>query len=135
MPRCRRCAANGASSDPVVSADGRYVAFLSQATNLVGGAHSPDSWINVYVRDTVLGTTTRMQGPGGEPLGDARSVDMSDDGRYVVFVSDAPNLAAGDANDGCGRVHRRPRRERRRHPRRHRRHPGAACRARPAHTA
>ncbi|HEX5856864.1 MAG TPA: hypothetical protein VFY91_02015 [Microbacterium sp.] len=91
--------ADGASSDPVVSADGRYVAFLSSASNLVGGEHSPGGWINVYMRDTVLGTTKRMEGPAGEPLGDARSVDMSDDGRYVVFVSEASNLTPGDTNE------------------------------------
>ena len=54
-------AADGASSHPVMSADGRYVAFLSLATNLVAGDHAPQHWVNVYVHDTVLGTTMRME--------------------------------------------------------------------------
>ena len=90
--------ANGASGDPVASADGRYVAFLSAATNLTAGAHAPDAWTHVYVRDTLLGTTVRIQAGDAEPAGDATSVDLSDDGRYVAFVSEAANLTPGDDN-------------------------------------
>lgn len=92
-------AANGPSSQPAISADGRYVAFLSSATNLTPGAHAPQNWVNVYVRDTVLLTTTLLQSGSGQPEGDARGVDMSDDGRFVTFVSDAPNLSPGDLNE------------------------------------
>ncbi|WP_127473414.1 hypothetical protein [Microbacterium sulfonylureivorans] len=90
--------ADGPSTLPVASADGRYVAFLSSATNLTDGDHAPDARTGVYVRDTVLDTTLRVEAGGAEPLGDATSVDISDDGRYVAFVSDAPNLTAGDTN-------------------------------------
>ena len=85
--------ANGPSSHPIPSADGRYVAFLSAATNLTPGPYAAEGWTNVYVRDTVLKTTIRVEGADGEPLGNASSLDMSDDGRYVVFVSDAANIA------------------------------------------
>jgi hypothetical protein len=90
--------ANGQSSLPTASADGRYVAFLSTATNLAAGSYGVDAWTNVYVRDTVLGTTIRLDVADEEPLGNASSVDISDDGRYVAFVSTAPNLTPGDAN-------------------------------------
>ena len=108
--------ANGPSSNPVMSADGRYVAFLSSATNLVSGAHAPQNWVNVYVRDLQLGTTTRIDAPNGEPQGDARSVDMSDDGRYVAFVSAGGQPHSGRHERDLGRLHRGPRRRRRRHP-------------------
>ena len=49
----------------------------------------------MYVRDTVLGTTTRCRAPAASRSGTRTIADMSDDGRYVVFVSDATNLAAG----------------------------------------
>ena len=89
--------ANGPSSSPVVSANGRYVAFLSSATNLVPSA-SPSGQVHAYWRDTETGTTARLQLGGDVPLGSARNVDMSDDGRTLVFVSDAANLSAGDSN-------------------------------------
>ena len=111
MPRCRRCPANGPSSHPVLSADGRYVAFLSSATNLTAGDHAPGAWINVYVRDTrARHDDPRSDGPAASRSATRASVDMSDDGRYVAFVSEAPNLTAGDGNSALGRLHRRPRR-------------------------
>ncbi|MHC2999866.1 hypothetical protein [Microbacterium sp. HJ5] len=90
--------ADGPSTDPVVSADGRYVAFLSSAGNLTAGDHAPADFTHVFVRDTLLGTTVRVETGGVEPLGDATALDLSDDGRYAVFVSDAPNLVPGDDN-------------------------------------
>ena len=46
--------ANGNSRAPVLSADGRFIAFLSQATNLVPG--DTNAVADVFVRDTVAGT-------------------------------------------------------------------------------
>ena len=91
--------ANGPSSSPVVSANGRYIAFLSSATNLVAGASPTGGRVHAYWRDTETRTTVRLQLGADVPLGSARSVDMSDDGRTLVFVSDAANLSTGDENE------------------------------------
>ncbi|WP_127473410.1 PD40 domain-containing protein [Microbacterium sulfonylureivorans] len=88
--------ADNMSYDPVASADGRYVAFVSHATNLVpGGATAGRA--SVYVHDLLAGTTVRLDA-GTEPDGDSYDPDISDDGRYVVFTSEATNLWAGDTN-------------------------------------
>jgi Tol biopolymer transport system component len=65
--------ANGESKRPSLSADGRFVAFESWATNLVPGAASG----GVFVHDLVTGTTERV-GPGG-------AASISADGRFVAF--------------------------------------------------
>lgn len=90
--------ANGASSRPMLSSDGRYVAYSSFATNLspAGGNGSEQ----VYVRDRVVRTTTLIsQGPGGV-LGGATSFRgmVSDDGQTVTFASKAGNLGPVDTN-------------------------------------
>ena len=89
--------ANDSSNSPVMSADGRWVAFTSKATNLVSPA-SPIEMSSVYVRDTLNDTTIRLQAPGVMPDGPSYDPDISDDGRYVVFTTDATNLSAGDVN-------------------------------------
>ncbi|GAB1640312.1 TolB family protein [Krasilnikovia sp. MM14-A1259] len=84
---------------PSVSADGRYVAFQAWATNLVPG--DTNDHYDVFVRDTVAGTTTLASvGPDGVQ-GNAYSgqPSISADGRYVAFQSGASNLVAGDTND------------------------------------
>jgi hypothetical protein len=94
--------ANGASYDPAVSVDGRYVAFLSDASNLVGDDASadPNGFTDVYLADTVAGTMRLVsQTAGGQAAnGPADEVDISDDGRYVVFASEASNLVPDDTN-------------------------------------
>jgi Tol biopolymer transport system component len=89
-------AGNGPSNDPALSADGRYVAFQSNAGNLDPAANG--SVGAIFVRDTVAGTTTlvsRATGAAGA-VGDADSVhpSISGDGRYVAFESNADNLDA-----------------------------------------
>ncbi len=88
--------ANGPSDQAVASADGRYVAFTSAATNLVelasGGGHT-----YIYVRDTLQNRTIRIQG-GDEPNGSSSWPDLSDDGRRLVFTSEADNLGAPGAD-------------------------------------
>ena len=87
-----------------ISADGRYVAFTSHATNLVGGDTNERQDAFVYDRKT--GHTERVSvsssgaqaEPGPDPNGGSAAMDMSADGRYVLFQSDASNLAPGDAN-------------------------------------
>jgi Tol biopolymer transport system component len=86
----------------VISADGRWVAFLSESPDLVpgqpAGAHPPQ----LFLFDRVAGTTTRI-GPsafldanGGQGV---QSVAVSADGRFVVFTSDAPDLVPGQQDD------------------------------------
>ncbi len=82
----------------VVSADGRYIAFAAAATDLVGG--DTNGYIDAFVRDMTLGVTTRVSlgafGVQGDDYSDVPSV--SEDGRYVTFMSVATNLVAGDVN-------------------------------------
>jgi Tol biopolymer transport system component len=89
---------NDRSRDAAVSANGRFVAFASQATNLVGGDSNgvPD----VFVRDRLLGKTRRVSISSVEAQGNAGSVApaISADGRYVAFYSRATNLVGGDTN-------------------------------------
>ena len=92
--------ANGASPDtPAISWGGRFVAFESDASNLVPGDTNGAS--DVFVRDLRTGTTTLASvaydgGPanGGSLFG----VAISGDGRFVAFESFASNLVPGDTN-------------------------------------
>jgi Tol biopolymer transport system component len=95
--------ANGPSSSASMSGnlvDGnpRYVAFSSDATNLVAG--DTNGTTDVFVRDRVANTTTRVSlGNGGvQSNGNSADPQISDDGRYVVFASTASNLVPGDTN-------------------------------------
>jgi Tol biopolymer transport system component len=90
--------ANGHSNTPVISADGRYVAFVSSATNLVSGDTNGKK--DVFVRDRLLETTVRVSRStgGAQGNGDSSWPSISADGRYVAFESSATNLVAGDTN-------------------------------------
>jgi Tol biopolymer transport system component len=89
--------ADGPSSAPSLSADGSRVAFVSAASNLVGGDRNGVRDVFVSARD---GTVTRVSvaADGGDADGPSSSPDLSADGRFVVFASDASNLVAGDTN-------------------------------------
>ena len=88
------------SNGPSISGDGRYVAFHSDASNLVPG--DTNGVFDIFVRDRMAGKTRRVSiGTDGEQanaetLGPAI---MSPDGRYVLFGSRASNLVADDTND------------------------------------
>ena len=92
---------DGQSLNPSVSADGRYVAFESDAANLVPGDHAND---DVFVRDRLLGRTEKVSvqvefaGHLGCNLSDRGARSISADGRYVVFQSRTYNLVPGDWN-------------------------------------
>ncbi|MEG4852150.1 calcium-binding protein [Microcoleus sp. B5-D4] len=91
---------NGYSYTPSISADGRFVAFLSDATNLVPADdtnNSPD----VLVRDLSTNTTTRVSVDSAGNLANSDSYipSISADGRFVAFLSDASNLVPGDTNN------------------------------------
>ena len=89
---------NGESFYPSISGDGRYVAFASDATDLVTGDGS--SIEDIFVRDLQAATTTRVTVDtlGGDPNAGTRHARISDDGRHVVFASLASDLVAGDLN-------------------------------------
>lgn len=91
-------AGNGPSSDPSVSSDGRWVAFASEASDLVAG--DTNGVQDVFVRDTTTGVTVLASADAGGVPGDGPSMSprLSTDGRYVAFVSKATNLAPGATN-------------------------------------
>ncbi len=82
----------------VYSADGRYVAFASLASNLVRGDRNGVQ--DVFVHDRQTGKTTRasVDSAGGEANGISILPAISADGRFVAFTSFAFNLVAGDHN-------------------------------------
>ncbi|MGH2739940.1 MAG: hypothetical protein ACRDH6_05595, partial [Actinomycetota bacterium] len=91
---------------PSISADGRFVAFASCASNLVEGdanenlgTPSGSAW-DVFVRDRATGTTTLVSVSSSGAQGDLDSwtASISPDGRYVGFPSDATNLVSDDTN-------------------------------------
>ena len=90
--------ANNDSDDASISADGRYVAFGSLASNLVPG--DSNGFSDVFVRDLQTSTTTRISIPaaGGQANGHSAfgsPAMISAGGRYVAFSSTAQNLAPG----------------------------------------
>ena len=89
---------NGDSYKPVLSGNGRFVVFRSQASNLVPN-DTNKRW-DIFVRDLTLNTTSRVSvsSSGAEANHDSLEADISDDGRFVVFRSNASNLVAGDTN-------------------------------------
>jgi Tol biopolymer transport system component len=84
------------STSAAVSADGRYVAFQSQAQNLV--AADTNNAGDIFVHDRQTGQTTRVSvsSSGAEAQGASNDPAISADGRFVAFVSDAANLVAGN---------------------------------------
>jgi Tol biopolymer transport system component len=91
-------AANSNSIQPSISADGRYVAFESRASNLAPEAKG--GTIEIFVKDMQTGAVTlvsRADGPAGAVADDhAYEPSISADGRYVAFASAARNLSPDD---------------------------------------
>jgi hypothetical protein len=89
---------NDASRHPAVSMGGRYVAFVSSATNLVSG--DSNGVADVFVRDRQTGTTERVSvdSSGNQSDGASTSCSISSDGRFVAFASVATDLVSGDTN-------------------------------------
>jgi Tol biopolymer transport system component len=89
---------NGPSSSASLSADGRNVAFLSSASNLVSG--DTNGAQDIFVRNLQAATTTRVSVAtgGAQANGNSDSPNISPDGRYVAFTSAATNLVPGDTN-------------------------------------
>ena len=89
--------ANGPSSQPDLSGDGRYVAFHTAATNLVPGGIAA----GVVVFDRVSGTVTPVS-VAGKKGADGQDPSISDDGRYVAFESADSDLASGASGAKSG---------------------------------
>ena len=87
---------NDWSDSPSISADGRYVAFYSRASNLVAG--DTNAVADIFVHDRVTGGTERVSVSSTGEQGDGAWPSISADGRYVAFYSSASNLVPGDTN-------------------------------------
>ncbi|MHB1390613.1 MAG: TolB family protein [Thermoleophilia bacterium] len=92
---------DAASTMPAISADGRFVAFRSDGTNLVIAPANGASAI--YVKDVKTGKTVCVSSDSSDVQGnqDSGKPDISADGRLVVFDSSASNLVADDTNNQC----------------------------------
>ncbi len=86
------------STFPSISANGRYVAFDSCASNLVDG--DSNGRFDIFVRDRFTYRTTRVSvtSDGTQADGDSGRAYISQDARYVAFDSYATNLVIGDSN-------------------------------------
>ncbi len=93
-------AGNQQSGTARMSSDGRYVFFDSEADDLVA-IRPPGGTKNIFVRDMVSGVTTTVSvGQSGNSADDASLADVSPDGRFAVFYSDADDLTVEtDTND------------------------------------
>ena len=91
--------ADGSTTSAVLSASGRYVAFVSGATDLVRG--DTNSARDVFVRDLRTSRTSRVStsSTGAEGDGPSAKPSLSADGNIVAFPSSATNLMSGDRND------------------------------------
>ncbi len=101
--------ANGDSWAPAISASGRYVAFVSDASNLVSQDNNNAADVFVRDRDTdadgvfdepgaVSTARVSLSSGGAEANSSSYEVSISGDGRYVAFSSDASTLVTGDTN-------------------------------------
>jgi len=97
--------ANGNPSNPIISTDGRYVAFESWASNLVVG--DTNSTNDIFVHDRVTGETSRLSVASDGTQGNNYSwyPSISADGRSVAYHSFADNLVVGDTNNTCDTDH------------------------------
>jgi hypothetical protein len=89
---------NGPTYVPSISADGRYVAFDSAATNLV--PDDTNSAIDIFIHDRETGITRRVStdAMGVESNGSSYRPSLSADGHYIIFDSQAGNLVSNDIN-------------------------------------
>lgn len=117
----QRRQATGASANPSISSDGRYVTFNSGATLVVSACSSdpvaqakcatasaaPIGSDHVYVHDNWTGKTTLVDvsTSGGMSNGTSYGASISPDGRFVAFASSSSDLIAGDTNECVARTY------------------------------
>lgn len=88
---------NGSSFSPVMSGNGRFIAFSSSASNLVSG--DTNGTADIFIYDVDTRAIERIVTDTGEQGNDrSYSPSISDDGRFVAFVSRANNLVPSDTN-------------------------------------
>jgi Tol biopolymer transport system component len=87
-----RASGNGNSSLPAISADGRHVVFVSEASNLLDGDDNGTSDVFLYDRETAALSWVSRAADGHSAGGESTSPVISGDGRFVAFQSDAANL-------------------------------------------
>jgi Tol biopolymer transport system component len=95
--------ANGASTDPAMTPDGRYVAFVSAATNLV--ANDTNGISDVFVRDLLSGSTLLVSAGATGAVATFSAPVITPDGRYVAYFSTANGLAPGVPASSQGEVY------------------------------
>ena len=90
---------NGESAFPSISADGRFISYMSYATNLV--ANDTNNACDTFVFDLEAQETNliSLSSEGEQGNKGSWASSISEDGRYVVFSSDASNLVVGDNNE------------------------------------
>jgi Tol biopolymer transport system component len=88
------------SQTPSISADGRYVAYSSAATNLV--PNDSNNLFDVFRKDRATGVTKRVSvsSSGAQATNISQGNSISADGRFVAFISSANNLVPNDTNGG-----------------------------------
>ena len=94
--------ADGKSEKPSISGNGNFIAFTSDATNLVEGDTNGDSDIFIHNRETGETTRVSVDSLGNEANNDSENPSISVDEEnnvYVVFASDASNLVENDTNN------------------------------------
>jgi hypothetical protein len=92
-------------SAPAISAEGRYVAFVSAASHLVPG--DANQRVDAFVHDTCLASTACIKATwllsrgrlGAEADADTLALALTPDGGILAFASPASNLVPGDTND------------------------------------
>ena len=91
--------ANGPSYNPLLSADGRFVVFWSEAINLVPG--DSNGAADVFIKDRQTGSIERLSvaDNGGQGNGPSYNPTISADSRFIAFWSAANNLTPDDANE------------------------------------
>src|SRR6185295_18449305 len=91
--------ANGSTVNVDLSADGRFLVFASNATDLIPGLTDTNGTFDIFVYDRDTGALTLVSRSAGSPslTADARSFRplISADGRFIVFGSSATDLVAG----------------------------------------
>jgi Tol biopolymer transport system component len=89
---------NRIAQEPTINEDGRYVAYMSDATNVVAGDNN--GIYDVYLYDRMSDTTSivSVDSQGVQGNGQSDSPSLSDDGQTITFLSYATNLAPGETN-------------------------------------
>ena len=91
---------NGGSVSPVITPDGRFIAFVSAASNLLS-SEDANGFTDVFVRDRQTGTTRLVSVPAsgkGTPTGTSSLPSLSADGRYVLFDYRRSTASGTDTN-------------------------------------